>query len=566
MNIFSDNLWKNQIKSEEWFDFEKQFLLPLSLMGMFFSTVSVLLNIIMGLNRVLIAVPLAGVAIFTIVYIMARKDYHITFAKWLFIFSTLFLINLVWRYNYGDRGPWFFLLILLYSYLIFMLNGKQLLFLSIILIINVLVLFFYEYTHPNVLGHYPSDNVRMLDFYSAILLFGATAYVLMSIAKMSYLTQYKKAKTADKLKSSFLANMSHEIRTPLNAIVGFSNLLADGTIKEKEREEYISIINNSSETLLQLIDDILDVSLIEVNQVKTNKMDFSVNKLMQNLEKTYIPILKEKKGDAVELKLKLPEKSFWINSDQIRINQVLVNLLNNAIKFIHHGTIEFGYTLESNHLKFYVKDTGIGIEHDNLAHLFERFYKIEDDNRKLYRGTGIGLYLCKKIVEILGGTIHVSSEYGKGSVFYFYIPAVNLTAETVSIAKKPIEKHNQVVLSSKGIILIIEDDISSLVYFKKILQSINLEILEATDGRKGIKIFVEHPDISVVLLDIQLPGISGFDIIKELKKIRPEIPVIAQTAFAMAGDKENCLAAGFDDYISKPVKKDALIKKLQKFI
>ena len=566
MNIFNTNMGGNQISSEDWFDFEKQFLIPLSMTVILFSAISVSLNIIMGFNWTLVVVPVVGIVFFIIIYIMAKKDFHITLAKWLFIVITLVLINIVWYYNYGSRGPWFFLVILLYSYLIFMMSGKQVAFLSIILVINVLVLYYFEYTHPHALGNYSSNTVRLMDFYSAILLTGATAYVLMTIAKRLYLTQYLKAKMADKLKSAFLANMSHEIRTPLNAIVGFSNLLADGTIQEEERMQYISIINNSNETLLQLIDDILDVSMIEANQVKIKKGDFSINKMMHNLEKTFIPILVEKKKADVHLELKLPQESVWINSDQIRINQVLVNLLNNAIKFTHHGTIELGFTLENEYVKFYVKDTGIGIEKTHLEHLFERFYKIEDDNRKLYRGTGIGLYLCKKIVEILEGTIQVNSEYGKGSVFDFYIPAENLTIETAKVTKKEPEKTENGAPTPNGTVLIIEDDDSSRIYFKKILEGINLKILEAIEGKEGIRLFMENPDISVVLLDIQLPGSSGFDIIKELKEIRPEIPVLAQTAFAMAGDKENCIAAGFDDYIAKPIKKETLIGKLQKYI
>ncbi len=565
MNIFSANFDNNQIKREDWTTFEREFLLPVSLTTIFFAFISMFLNISMGFNWVLIVVPFVSITIFSLVFLMAIYDFHITFAKWLFIVTSLTVINLVWYFNYGSRGPWFFLLILLYSYLIFMMSGKQLFTLSIILIINVLILFFYEYGHPNILGNYPTNRERLFDYYTAILLSGSAAYVLMTMAKRSYLTQYKKAVTADKLKSSFLANMSHEIRTPLNAIVGFSNLLADGTIKEEDREEYISIINNSNETLLQLIDDILDVSLIEAEQVKINKVNFSINEMIKQLEKTYIPILKEKKQDSIRLKVKLPKESFWITSDQIRINQIMMNLLNNAIKFTLRGTIEFGFEPEDNRIKFFVKDSGIGIEQTNLEHLFDRFYKIEDNNKKLYRGTGIGLYLSKKIVEMLGGTIHVNSEYNKGSVFYFYISAELLSIEPAVSEKKQTVSRPQHAFSSNGTVLIVEDDISSLVYFKKVLQGLNIPIIEATNGKEGISLFSENPDISVVLLDIQLPGVSGFDIFKEMKKIKPKIPIIAQTAFAMAGDKEKCLALGFDDYIAKPIKKEVLIKKLEKF-
>ncbi len=566
MNIFNANFKKNQIKQKDWFNFEKQFLLPLSLVAIFFSAISIFLNFLMGFNWVLIVVPFAGIAIFAIIYFMAKKDFHITFAKWLFIVTTLLLINIVWYYNYGARGPWFFIIILLYSYLIFMMSGRQLLILSIVLVINVVVLFFYEYTHPNALGDYPSNTARLMDFYSAILLTGATAYVMMTIAKKSYLTQYHKAKIADKLKSSFLANMSHEIRTPLNAIVGFSNLLADDTINNKEKELYVSIINSSNETLLQLIDDILDVSMIEANQMKINKVNFSANELLLNLQRTYNPILKEKKKGAVQLKLHYPEESFWITSDQIRINQVLVNLLNNAIKFTREGSIEIGFEPEGKRLKFYVKDTGIGIEEAHLAQLFDRFYKIEDDNRKLYRGTGIGLYLSKKIVEMLGGQIQVVSVFGKGSVFSFYIPAEELTIVPATAEQKPEKKQKQSELSHNAVVLLAEDDKSSSIYFKKVMGDLNIHVLQAFDGREALKLFSENRNISLVLLDIRLPGFSGFEILKELKKARPELPVIAQTAFAMAGDEEKCLALGFDDYIAKPVKKDVLIKKLHRFI
>ncbi|GMT45396.1 MAG: hypothetical protein IEMM0006_1228 [bacterium] len=566
MNIFGTKIDITKINKEDWFDFEKQFLKQVSLTVLGFAFVSLVLNVLMKFNEALFTVPLVAMAIFSIVYFMTSYDFHILFAKWLFIITALVVINLVWYYNYGSRGPWFFLLILLYGYLIFMMSGKQLFLLSMALILNVMVLFFYEYTHPGILGDYPNDTMRLFDFYTAILMSGITAYVLMSLAKNSYLTQYQKAKTADKLKSAFLANMSHEIRTPLNAIVGFSNLLADGTIKDEEKEQYVSIINSSNETLLQLIDDILDVSMIEANQMKINKINFSVNELLLNLQRTYNSILKEKKKDVVQLKLHHPGESYWITSDQIRINQVLVNLLNNAIKFTNKGSIEIGFEPEGDRLKFYIKDTGIGIEEAHLAQLFDRFYKIEDNNRKLYRGTGIGLYLSKKIVEMLGGQIQVTSVFGEGSVFSFYIPAEELTIVPDKAEHKSEKEQKPVEFSHNAVVLLVEDDRSSSIYFKKVMEDLNIHVLQAFDGLEALKLFSENRDISLVLLDIRLPGLSGLEILKEMKKTSPELPVIAQTAFAMAGDEEKYLALGFDDYIAKPVKKDILIKKLQRFI
>jgi signal transduction histidine kinase/CheY-like chemotaxis protein len=566
MNIFSTNWNENQIREQDWFNFERQFLIPLSLTGIFFSIISIFLNIFMGFNEVLIIIPFVSTFVFTIVYFMTKYGRHVAFAKWLFIFTTLFLVNLIWRYNYGSQGPWFFVIVLLYSYLIFMMSGRQLLLLSLILLANILVLYLFEYNHPHLLGDYPSDKIRLLDFYTAVFLSGASAYVLMSMAKKAYLTQYQKARTADKLKSAFLANMSHEIRTPLNAIVGFSNLLGDKDITTEERAEYVEIINNSSQSLLQLIDDILDVSLIEANQVKIEKADFQVNELLKKLEKTYHSVLKEKKIDSVQLKLQMPKDLFWIHSDAMRINQVMVNLMNNALKFTEAGSIVFGFEPEGEKLKFFVKDSGIGIAPDHLDHLFDRFYKIEDDNRKLYRGTGIGLYLCKKITEILGGSIHVESTFGKGSTFYFYIPAENLVIEPAgNRVKKEVPTLPSENKPQNGTVLIIEDDENSRFYFKKILESVNLHVLEAAGGKEGVTLFSDNPQISAVLLDIRLPGTSGFEVIKELKKIRPDVPVIAETAFAMVGDKEKCLAAGFDDYISKPVKREILLEKINKY-
>ncbi len=566
MNIITTNFKKNQIHDGDWLQFEKQFLIPLSLTAVFFAIVSILLNVIIGFNWVLTVIPFFSIPIFLLVYLMVKNNYYVVIAKWIFIISTFIIINLVWYFNFGGRGPWLFLLILLYSYLIFMMRGKQLILLSLLIIANVLVLFIFEYHNPNALGQYPSEKVRILDFYSAILLLGGTAYVLMTMAKRAYLSQYKKAKTADKLKSSFLANMSHEIRTPLNAIVGFSNLLADGTIKDEEREQYIAIINRSNETLLQLIDDILDVSMIEAEQVKINEASFSVTELMHNLEKTYRQVLKEKNKEHLQLVLEMPRNIYRMVSDPVRVNQLMVNLLNNAIKFTEQGSVTFGFLPQNDRIKFFVRDTGIGIEKEYQERLFDRFYKIEEDNTKLYRGTGIGLYLCKKIAEMLGGSIHVQSEYGKGSEFYFYLPLKGLQVEPQPEMARDFHHNQGDIRLPETTILIVEDDTSSRIYFKKVLEGMRVHILEAADAAEGERIFREHPEIAVVLLDIRLPGVSGFEVLKELKKLRPEVPVIAQTAFAMAGDKEACLEAGFDAYISKPVGRTELLHLLKKFV
>ncbi len=559
----------------EWFNrkddieggFDKKLVPPLALIALVISVIGFFVNFLMRLNHWVTLVTGTAIIVYFALYKFSRKTRYQEMTKWILVVFSILLLNLLWYYNNGSRGPALYIFVIIYSFFILVFTGKEKLILSILASINVLVLFIVEYRNPDLVGHYYSDQDRIIDVYTALLYYGLVFYVFLSIIRNAYLDEYKKARTADKLKSAFLANMSHEIRTPLNAIVGFSNLLADGTIKEEEREQYISIINNSNETLLQLIDDILDVSMIEAEQVKVNEESFAVNELMQNLEKTYLQILKEKKNKNIQLVLNIPDDFYRITSDPVRINQVMVNLLNNAIKFTEKGTVEFGFSKDGDYLKFFVQDTGIGIKEENLDHLFSRFFKIEEDNRKIYRGTGIGLYLSKKIVEILGGTIHVRSVFGKGSVFYFFIPAKDLTIEPPSVSyrksrfvHKPVSNHNKT-----NTILVVEDDISSLAYFDKILTEMNYQVLGATGGQEGISLFREHEEISLVLLDIRLPGISGFEILKEMRKIRRNIPIIAQTAFAMEKDKQKCMEAGFDGYISKPVKKETLAKILESF-
>ncbi len=549
--------------------FEKKLIPPLSMIALVISFVGFFVNFLMRLNHLVTVVTGTAIIVYSLLYYYSKKAKYQVATKWILVIFSILLINLLWYYNNGSRGPALYMFVIIYSFFILVFTGKEKLVLSILASINVIVLFIVEYRSPNLVGHYYSDHDRIIDVYTALLYYGLVFYVFLTIIRNAYMDEYKKARTADKLKSAFLANMSHEIRTPLNAIVGFSNLLADGTIKEEERDQYISIINNSNDTLLQLIDDILDVSLIEAEQVKINEELFSVNEMMRNLEKTYFQILKEKKNRDIHLVLNIPQEIFLIKSDQVRINQVMVNLLNNAIKFTEKGDVEFGFTKEGDNLKFYVKDTGIGIKQENLEHLFNRFYKIEDDTRKVYRGTGIGLYLSKKIVEILGGSIHVHSDFGKGSVFYFFIPAKDLKIESPS-SLHPVKHSSSELIrnpTEKKAILVIEDDLSSLAYFKKILTEMKFSVLEATSGKEGISLFRQHKkEIVLVLLDIRLPGISGFDVLKELRKERNDVSIIAQTAFAMEKDRLKCMKAGFDGYISKPVKKETLTNILNKFI
>ena len=546
-------------------EFERGFLLPLSIVGIWFSLISFILNIFLGFNLTLVFVPVFSFFIFLLVYYLVKNGIYQSTAKWFFIFSVFVFVNLTWFYNFGSRSPWFFIIVLLYSYLVLMLNGKNLLLISILLFANTIVLFLFELYYPNVLGDYQSNTARLTDFYSAMILFGASAYILMSLAKRFYLSEYKKAKEAEKLKSSFLANLSHEIRTPLNSIVGFSNVLAeaDEDMGEEEKQKYGAIIKQSSSSLLRLINDVLDVSKIEAGQLGVKENEFCVNDLIVSLKEIYTLAIKENNKKELALKTQMPDELITVTGDKERVNQVLNNLLDNAVKFTESGTITFGFRLEDNMVHFFVEDTGIGVKAEYKDSLFDRFYKVEDDKDILYRGVGIGLYLSKKIVELLGGTIWFESIFGKGSIFHFTIPGNNLV---VKEKEKPVSVRKKEKTFGKHTLLLVEDDLASMELLKQILKSVDLHTIEATTGAEVLGILDTNQEIDLVLLDIRLPDINGFDLLVKINEVLPGVPVIAQTAFVMAGDKKKCFDAGFDDYISKPILRDELFAKIEKYL
>ena len=448
-----------------------------------------------------------------------------------------------------------------------MLNGKSLLLISLLLFANTIGLFLFEFNNPNALGDYQNNTVRLTDFYSAMILFGASAYILMSLAKRYYLSEYKKARESERLKSSFLANLSHEIRTPLNSIVGFSSVLteADSNFNEKEREKIGAIIKNSSNSLLRLINDVLDVSRIEAGQMSVKQQEFCVNDLIDNLKEVYSLILVEKQKAEVNIETKLPPGLVFITSDMERINQVMINLLDNAVKFTGEGVITLGFNIENSLIHFFVSDTGIGVKEEFKDSLFDRFFKVEDDNDMLYRGVGIGLYLSKKIVELLGGNIWFDSEFGNGSEFHFIIPANELFVEEKEMNKiNHLEGNDQSFGNST--ILIVEDDLASMELLKQILKNKSPLVLGAANGVEALDVVKSNPNIDLILLDIRLPDINGFDLLVKIREILPKVPIIAQTAFAMAGDEKKCHDAGFDDYLSKPILREVFLKKLEKYL
>ncbi|MBN2615170.1 MAG: response regulator [Bacteroidales bacterium] len=543
---------------------ERGFLLPMMIVTVVLFFISAVGNYFLGFGNYMIVIPFAGVILVSVLYFLAKKSENINIIKWVFIVLILIFINLIWYFNYGSEGPWVYLIVLLYSYLIFMLSGWHLFWAVIVISANVGGLFAYDYYFNALIGSYPTEMDQITDSYLSVLIYLVVAFFLMSLVKRYYYEEYRKAVLSDQLKSSFLTNMSHEIRTPLNAIVGFSNLLAEGKLSPDDMESYREIINDGNQALLRLVGDILDVSLIESGQINLNEGPCDLNQMMDRLEVLFFSVLKEKDQDTFRLVKEVPEDRVNITVDCSRLQQIMMNLLDNALKFTEKGEVVYGFSVREDSLVFFVKDTGIGIEDRHLDNLFDRFYKVEDDPKRLYRGTGIGLFLVKKLVELLGGTIEVQSVYGYGSQFYFTVPGQHVIIEVPE--KATLEPGGERKALKDSVFLIIEDDKVSSLFLDRVLKNESVTVLRAMDGEKGLELFKNHPEINLVLLDIKLPGMNGFEILKELRKINNKVPVIAQTAMAMIGDRKKCLDAGFDEYITKPLNANLLMKKIETFV
>jgi signal transduction histidine kinase len=378
-------------------------------------------------------------------------------------------------------------------------------------------------------------------------------------------TELKKAKAkaieSDQLKSAFLANMSHEIRTPMNAIIGFSDLLNSPNVTESKKKRFLNLIQVSGEHLLRIIDDIIDISKIESNQLTLQNSACRINNLLGEIKESQ-SILKLLKGkDHIPLNINLPNNSeeVYINCDPTRFRQIVYNLVSNAYKFTSEGYVEIGYFIqkENKMANFYVKDTGIGIPDNMIQLVFERFRQVEGEN--LQEGTGLGLSITKGLVNLLGGEISVDSKKGEGTCFQFTIP---LNEESIADKKQNINPENiEDVDLSNYQIYIAEDDPSSSMLIREILEPTRANISMVKNGKELLDLIEsEVPDL--VLLDINMPIMNGFTAVSKIREKDLYLPVIAQTAYAMAEEKRKCLEVGCNDYISKPINGLQLVKKM----
>ena len=372
-----------------------------------------------------------------------------------------------------------------------------------------------------------------------------------------------RAEESDRLKSAFLANMSHEIRTPMNGILGFAGLLNEPGLSGEQQQEYIKIIEKSGARMLNIINDIVDISKIEANLMNVDIKETDINEKIEFIYIFFKPQVEEK-GMQLLFKNTLPKKDATIRTDNEKVYSILTNLVKNAIKYSKEGAIEFGYLKKGELLEFYVKDTGIGIPKDRQSAIFERFVQADISDKMARQGAGLGLSISKAYVEMLGGKIWVESEEGIGSTFYFTLP-YNAAPEEKKVVGKVVQVQYQKNQIKKLKVLIAEDDVISEMLITIDVENFSKEILKARNGFEAVEVCRNNPDTDLILMDIQMPEMNGYEATRQIRQFNKDVVIIAQTAFGLSGDREKAIEAGCNDYIKKPIKKAELLSLIQKY-
>ena len=370
-----------------------------------------------------------------------------------------------------------------------------------------------------------------------------------------------KAEESDRLKTAFLQNMSHEIRTPLNGIIGFSRFLMNKDISSEEIEEITSIINLSGKRLLELINNVIEIAKIETGQVEIEKRNFSLHELLDDVYSLF-----KIEADAKHLKLNCQVDIFSedisILSDDTKILEVLSNLISNALKFTKSGQIDFGYNIKDSYIEFFVKDTGIGISPEYYDMIFNRFTQIDLSLTRGFEGAGLGLSICKGLVNLLGGSIWCESAIGAGTTFFFKIPLVTLNYDS----GEETSSANSKKINNTGKVLIAEDDEISSLYLGKILENEGIRYCKASNGIEAVEIVKNDNSICMILMDIKMPKLDGIEAARKISEIRDDIIIIAQTAYAFEEERKRIMNSNFDEYISKPIEEVRLIQILKKYM
>jgi PAS domain S-box-containing protein len=417
-----------------------------------------------------------------------------------------------------------------------------------------------DYHNPDA---YDDGSKEILKFVSSQISMGIQRKKFIQ----DLLAAKEKAEESDRLKSAFLANMSHEIRTPMNGILGFAELLNEPDLTGTEQQKCIDMIGKSGKRMLNIINDIIDISKIESGLMAADIKEAMINEQTEYIYTFFKPEV-EAKGIKFSFKNTLPQKEAIIKTDREKLYAILTNLVKNAIKYTKEGAIEFGYHLkkynESVELEFYVKDTGIGIPKDRQEAIFERFIQADIADKMAYQGAGLGLAITKAYLEMLGGRIWVESEEGKGSTFYFTLPYTTFTAVEKTADKELLPDSNTDNVRKLKILIAEDDEVSEMV-ISSFIKSFVKKVLKAKTGVEAVEVCRENPDIDLVLMDIRMPEMNGYEATNQIRQFNKEVVIIAQTAYGLTGESEKAIKAGCTDYIAKPINKNELLEKLQKY-
>ena len=381
-------------------------------------------------------------------------------------------------------------------------------------------------------------------------------------AEEALLIAKEHAEESDRLKSAFLANMSHEIRTPMNGILGFAELLKEPNLTGEEQQKYISVIERSGARMLNILNDIIDISKIEAGLMELDIKETNINEQIEYIYTFFKPEA-EAKGMKLSFNTPLPAKEATIATDREKVYAVLTNLVKNAIKYSKDGSIEFGYVKKVGFLEFFVKDTGIGISKDRQEAIFERFIQADIEDKMARQGAGLGLAITKAYIEILGGKIWVESQEGMGSTFFFTLPYNAALVEETAFHQTDTSDNKDNIKKLK--ILIAEDDEVSEMLLDQTIKRYGKEVLKARTGNEAVEACKNNPDIDLVLMDIRMPDLRGDEATRLIREFNKDVVIIAQTAYGLTGDREKAIEAGCNDYISKPIDKTKLQTLIQKY-
>lgn len=378
--------------------------------------------------------------------------------------------------------------------------------------------------------------------------------------ELALIREKEKAEASDKLKSSFINNISHEIRTPLNGILGFTEVLTDPDLPAEDKKIYLTMLHNSSERLINTVTNFLDISLLTSGTQKVFKKEINLKDFMKSIIEKFKDSCTIKN---LSLSLDIPEsgQDTRIITDKDLLEKILWQLIDNAIKFTVGGSVTIGYKENDDELLFFVRDTGIGILEENQKQVFAYFMQENTASTRGYEGSGLGLTIAKGLVELLRGKIWLNSEKGSGTTFYFYIPLEQKIRPPATRSPVDASRSN----GDKHAVLVAEDDEANFFYINLLLKGDAVEILHARNGVEAVEFLQSHPEIDMVLMDLKMPEMDGFEATMHIKAMRSDLPVIAISAHTSGEDQHKARQAGCDEFITKPIKKELLLKNLEKY-